>query len=67
MLERFLMCCGKYKNELYRQNTVNKSLIEVSKMVLQKIEEQNKKKKNLPKAERKNIDVKKEAEKELYR
>ena len=23
ILERFLLCCGKFKNELYRQNTVN--------------------------------------------
>ena len=45
MLERFLMCCGKYKNELYRQNTVNKALIEVSSCVLDKIEKTNKLKK----------------------
>ena len=29
VLERFLMCCGKYKEELFRQNTVNSALIKV--------------------------------------
>lgn len=29
VLERFLMCCGKFKFELYRQDTVNKALMKV--------------------------------------
>ena len=29
ILERFLMSCGKYKHELFRQDTVNRALINV--------------------------------------
>lgn len=39
ILERFLMCCGKYKHELYRQDVVNQALIKVHKEVTQRIQE----------------------------
>ena len=33
MLERFLMCCGQFKNELYKQNLVNEALIDLQVFV----------------------------------
>ena len=39
VLERFLMCCGKYKEELFRQNMVNTSLIKVHKQTMSKKKE----------------------------
>ena len=29
ILERYLMCCGMYTNDLYKQNLVNESLIDI--------------------------------------
>ena len=38
MLERFLMCCGQFKNELFKQNLVNESLIKLSGFVNNKLD-----------------------------
>lgn len=38
ILERFLMCCGQFKNDLFKQNLVNKSLISLSAFVNNKID-----------------------------
>jgi hypothetical protein len=62
ILERFLMCCGKYKYELFRQNTVNTALIKVHHRVQNTIT----RKKQEQKTKKEKIDVKYEAEKELY-
>lgn len=57
------MCCGKYKEELFRQNTVNSALIKVHFKVKDAINDANneKAKKKL------NLDVKELAEKKLYK
>lgn len=33
LLERFLMCCGQFKNELFKQNLVDQALINLSAFV----------------------------------
>ena len=33
ILERFLMCCGQFKNELFKQNLVNESFVKLSSYV----------------------------------
>lgn len=33
VLERFLMCCGRFKYQLYKQNEVNRSLMKVCSTV----------------------------------
>jgi hypothetical protein len=33
ILERFLMCCGRYKNDLFKQNLVNEQLIKTQSLV----------------------------------
>lgn len=38
LLERFLMCCGQFKNELFKQCLVDKALIRLSDFVEQKME-----------------------------
>lgn len=38
ILERFLMCCGGFKNDLLRQNLVNESLIKLSAFVNNKLD-----------------------------
>jgi len=38
-MERFLMCCGQYTNDLYRQNLVNEGLIDLQKFVLHQLDE----------------------------
>lgn len=38
ILERFLMCCGQFKNELFKQNLVNESLINLSGFVNHKLD-----------------------------
>ena len=38
MLERFLMCCGQFKNELFKHNLVNESLIKLSGFVNNKLD-----------------------------
>jgi hypothetical protein len=38
MLERFLMCCGQYKNELYKQTLLDKALVDLSNFVDHKLE-----------------------------
>lgn len=30
ILERFLMCCGQFKNDFYKQVLVNRALVEIS-------------------------------------
>ena len=29
ILERFLMCCGQFKNDLFKQNLVNKTFVKM--------------------------------------
>ena len=38
ILERFLMCCGQYKNELLKQHKVNSQLVEISTLVERKLD-----------------------------
>lgn len=38
ILERFLMCCGGFKNDLLRQNLVNQSLVKLSAFVNNKLD-----------------------------
>lgn len=38
LLERFLMCCGQFKNELFKQNLVDKALIRLSNFVEDSLE-----------------------------
>jgi hypothetical protein len=40
ILERFLMCCGGFKNDLLRQNLVNESLEQVSALVKSKLDKE---------------------------
>jgi hypothetical protein len=56
------MCCGKYKEELFRQDTINAALVKVHHQVKDRIEQGNLEKKKKDK----NLDVKKLAEKTLY-
>lgn len=60
------MCCGKYKYELFRQNTVNSALIQVHKRVMNTLAQKRLEKK-LQKNQGKAVDVKKEAEEDLYK
>ena len=66
ILERFLMCCGKYKHELFRQDTVNQALIKVHNQVMGRIRDVDKKKKEAKTDEDKKMNKRKEAERELY-
>ena len=38
LLERFLMCCGQFKNELFKQNLIDKALINLSAFVEETLE-----------------------------
>lgn len=38
LLERFLMCCGQFKQELYKQILVDKALVKLSSFVEQTME-----------------------------
>lgn len=60
------MCCGKYKHELFRQDTVNQALIKVHNQVMGRIRDVDKRKKEAKKDEDKKLNKKKEAERELY-
>jgi hypothetical protein len=60
------MCCGKYKHELFRQDTVNQSLIKVHNQVMARIRDVDKKKKEAKTDEDKKMNKRKEAERELY-
>jgi hypothetical protein len=62
ILERFLMCCGKYKEELFRQDTINAALVKVHHQVKAKIDWGNAEKKK----GNKTINVKDECESTLY-
>lgn len=54
------MCCGNYKNELFRQNTINKTLVSVHNRVMAKY-------RTCKKEKNPELNPKKEAEAELYR
>lgn len=43
ILERFLMCCGQFKNDFFKQNLVNVRLVEVFEVVNKKLKENSKK------------------------
>jgi hypothetical protein len=56
------MCCGKYKEELFRQDTINAALVQVHHKVKAKIDWGNAEKKK----GNKTIQVKDECESTLY-
>ena len=39
--ERFLLCCGQFKNDIFKQNLVNQSCIKLSNFVITKLEDKN--------------------------
>ena len=34
ILERFLMCCGQFKNDIFKQDLVNRSCIDLSNFII---------------------------------
>ena len=63
------MCCGKYKHELFRQDTVNQALIKVHNQVMHKIKQVDKEKKEKKKKKKgeQEVDKKTAAQRELYK
>ena len=41
ILERFLMCCGQFKNDIFKQDLVNRSCIDLSNFIIKKLNDKN--------------------------
>ena len=41
ILERFLLCCGQFKNDIFKQDLVNRECINLSNFIIKKLNDKN--------------------------